>query len=1433
MSEERRNPFPGLRPFEYHEYELFFGREEQYEEMIAKLSETRFLAVVGTSGSGKSSLVKAGLLPALYGGLMSSAGPNWRIALFRPKDDPIWEMALELNHPRVFGDRTKENGSSDFKLGESTNWANLCSRVSKQANENGRTSPSARIMEVLSADNRLVLSGITVDGDMKNRSQVVQLFNGILKQRDFYQPDSFRGIPFSGEVQELLAADQKTLSDEQIQKLNRLLLEASFPQDIAKKIETQALTTDVTLRRGDLGLVEVAREAQLAPDENLLIVVDQFEELFRYARLSENGPHGNQAAAFVKLLLQASAQKEIPIYVVLTMRSDYLGDCAKFWGLPEAINQGQYLIPRLTREQRREAIQGPIGLRGAKITPQLVNQLLNDMGDDPDQLPILQHALMRTWDHWEKKNNNDAPIDIDDYVAIGKMAEALSMHADEAFAELETERSQQIAERMFRCLTERGTGHSEIRRPTKVSEILSIIGASFDEFASVLNVFRKEGRSFLLPSARKPLRRESLVDISHESLIRNWKQLRKWVNREADAANAYRRLVETAQLNEVRQWGTLTDLEVAYLVRWRNENQPNLVWASRYHQAFTKDQKSTPTTSEAQAVVRNKKIFDDAMGFLDKSQDECRRKARFLRYTKILMVATVFLIVMVPLLFWQLWTMNTEGRVKGRLTYSAEMKLAQRELETGNYAEVNRLLHDPATGQTQPSTQSFANFDRVRDWIMGRRDDTELRSFEWHYFWRLSHNESATMGRYENPIISLAYLHDSSTLAMAEGNGQIRLWDPSTGSNPRIPEGAPTDPLFVAFAADRKSVAIAGQDGSIKLWELSPDLTRLNWKRDLRPAQDNPVTLLVFSPDGQYVAGPTQDFATLWPVNGDAKYEVHFASTDKTNPVSVAFSPDSRWLAVGRNGLVNLIDLSPGIEKLIKIEKLNELSASKKEPDIDLKNVPIDPPLLPPDGECVETPSNHQQIAPPAAPITSLAFSPDGQVLAMGRRDSNITLWDLGARKYLLSLMGRSLEVLSLAFSDKQHGVLASSSRDGSIKIWKTDKFSDPGYRRSLTEREACFRAVEQDLLRKNAMTQLNGHSGPVTSLVFTNDQKTIVSASDDRTLKFWSTDSKREAKLELGTTSDYRTGVSSLAFSGDSGWLAGGRYDGSATVWNVGQNPPLGKELVPARQGEQSITPVAFSKDQILAVATEGSTVSLWQMNNLNQKLRELKGHKRPVQALAFSRDGKWLATGGGDKAVLRWNVADGTSEPVTFLEDADGEAVLSLAFAPDGNTLAIGTNKSNVILWNLAGKKEAGRLKGHTDSVTSIAFSKDGTVIATASADTTAKLWYVRTRECFATFQGHSQRVLSLAFFSDGKRLVTSGEDGSVKLWTSYERGEEQTRNALITLPPQEGTKPGFVVATSTDGLTLATGNGDGTVLLRYGTSIEDIMKQSREPQ
>src|SRR5262245_36362329 len=114
------NPFPGLRPFEYRERFLFFGRRDQSGQMIAKLSATRFLAVVGTSGSGKSSLARAGLLPALYGGFMADAGSAWRVAIMRPGNDPIGNLARALNHTDVFGSDDAENNALQVAITEAT-----------------------------------------------------------------------------------------------------------------------------------------------------------------------------------------------------------------------------------------------------------------------------------------------------------------------------------------------------------------------------------------------------------------------------------------------------------------------------------------------------------------------------------------------------------------------------------------------------------------------------------------------------------------------------------------------------------------------------------------------------------------------------------------------------------------------------------------------------------------------------------------------------------------------------------------------------------------------------------------------------------------------------------------------------------------------------------------------------------------------------------------------------------------------------------------------------------------------------------------------------------------------------------------------------------------------------------------------------------------
>ena len=317
-----------------------------------------------------------------------------------------------------------------------------------------------------------------------------------------------------------------------------------------------------------------------------MVVVDQFEELFRFRAARANSSTGDDAAAFVKLLLEAAQQSELSIYVVPTMRSDFLGDCAQFQGLPEAINDGQYLIPRMTRDERRFAITGPIGVKRRKISEPLVNRLMNDVGDNPDQLPILQHALMRTWDYWALHRLNGGPIGLEDYEAIGTMADALSRHADEAFNELPDERSRPVAEALFKALTERGADNRELRRPTALKDICEIAGASAQEVIDVIEVFRGGGRSFLMPPAGVALEPETVIDISHESLIRNWDRLKQWVRDEAEGARIYRRLAEAAVAYRTGEGGLLDEVTLQWVFKWRDKYAPTQAWARRYHPEF-------------------------------------------------------------------------------------------------------------------------------------------------------------------------------------------------------------------------------------------------------------------------------------------------------------------------------------------------------------------------------------------------------------------------------------------------------------------------------------------------------------------------------------------------------------------------------------------------------------------------------------------------------------------------------------------------------------------------------------------------------------------------------------------------------------------------------------------------------------------------------
>lgn len=516
-----RNPYPGLRPFRTDEEHLFFGREQQVDRMIDKLATHRFLAVVGTSGSGKSSLVNCGLRPALHRGHMASAGADWRMAQMRPGSDPIGALAEALAAPGVLYD-------------------------------------AATLAEM-----------------------------------------------------------------------------ATGPMPASRLIA-------LTLRLGSLGLLDMVEQARLPAGTHLLVVADQFEELFRYQAAAPGDLHhgaGEDATAFVQLLLEAATQWEVPIHVVLTMRSDFLGDCAQFRGLPEAINEGQYLVPRLTRDEIRAAITGPAGVASATISPVLLTRLLNDVGDNPDQLSILQHALNRTWFHWETDGAATGPLALVHYDAAGTMSRALDTHANKAFGELPGAAAQRLCERVFKALTDTGTDTRGVRRPKRLAELAEITGAPIAELLPVLALFRKPSRSFLMPPMAEALGPESVIDISHESLMRVWQQLRRWADEEAQSARIYRRLRETALEHAAGNASLWRDPDLRVVLDWRTRRQPTAAWAAMYGGEF-----------------------DTAMAFLDASRDEQAaelREAEIERrwhtgwgYVPMLMAAVGFMVFHGPSVEW-------------------------------------------------------------------------------------------------------------------------------------------------------------------------------------------------------------------------------------------------------------------------------------------------------------------------------------------------------------------------------------------------------------------------------------------------------------------------------------------------------------------------------------------------------------------------------------------------------------------------------------------------------------------------------------------------------------------------------------------------------------------------------------------------------------
>ncbi|MFH0902056.1 MAG: protein kinase [Pseudomonadota bacterium] len=1256
------SPFRGLFTFGERNADLFFGRDAEVAAFLERLREQPVLAVVGPSGSGKSSFVQAGVVPRLR------EQGSWVVLTVRPGSDPFASLAARL-----------EGGES-----------------------------SGQVSSVDSSD---------------AASNLRHQFVDLVMQQDMTLADA---------LQRLDGGVATRLRDSP-QQLNVMLGE------LAERTHSR-----------------------------VLLMVDQIEEAYTLVADEQ------VRSRFLQAVCSAADDPRSPVRVVFTVRDDFLGRLAESGELEAALRQVT-VLRRPGPEALRDILCKPIETLGYRYEDNdLVEEMIQSVREEPACLPLLQFAGQMLW---ERRDQDKRLIRRQAYESMGRISGVLAEHADGVLASLPPAQLRDARDLLLRLVTPEGT-----RRVVAAATVLDGLGAGAADVLSRL----VQARLVTTRRGSKHGEGETVLELVHESLVRNWARLARWLEESREDVAFVAEVGQAAELWEKRG---RRDEEV-----WQGDA---LVEARR--------RLARLTTTVPEQVAQ---FLQTGLG------KEKRRRQR----KRLLAVATMSFLVVVAAVA----VLQERRAQKQRVRAEAERERAgQREAEAlregaraafgrGDYLEARAKLRGSL--ETSDSTMGRVLWGQLRQeplvWSKklggsvndvafagdGRQVAGACADGKVYLVDTETTAQRVLRGRGDVGLTAVAVSQDGRHLAGGNEAGAILLWDLANGSAIEL-TGHTAKVSGLSFDASGKLVASASNDATVRVWDVDSGKERL-----VLAGHDSVVSRVMFGAEGQLLSAGFDGTVRQW----DTERGTGRVLLDGSMPLqALAVGPTGeQFLTGGVDGNIRLWLPGRQVEKAVFHGHQDRVNST----------------VLGPVGEVMASGSNdksvrlwkvasgsHSVLGRHEDIVNAVAFSPDARLVVSGSRDSTLRLWSVTVEGRTVEESGHVGGIWALAFSP-DGSTVASGGEDKTIRIWDVQS----GQQRML----------------------LFGHQSTVMGLAFSPNGRYLASASLDRGTRIWEVASGSSEEL----APRHSAMASDVAYGQDGSFLASSGANGVIQLWDAQSRSAIGK--LQARAA--TLLSIAASPDgSLIAASAKTGALYVWRRAD-SRIVAELRGHQGDTWGVSFSGDGRSLFSGGQDGTIRRWDLESRVgSEMARF-----GKSVRRLELSSDGTLLGAPSDDGTVRLLDVASTETKAVLPRHRGGAGVIRFNPGTTVAATADAEGTVRTWQVATGRPYwrAPLMLHSPpRILTHLGWArlDGKREQPVGHgtmeawrqvaaagariavhsiDGSLLCLASYEDELQLWNMAVDQLVFSQGVKTITQVAATTHGcLVLAAGRAlsvNGTI-------------------